>query len=145
MTDLLHILPDFPTKSYTHLLPSLEKHLVTTTDLLTLETLEIAKRAQLPILDLKRLASHVVTSLHADLGLDEGTGASRGVAHKTYIKGQASLKQSGKDIVQPWSYISTLDPVLDATLGGGIPSRYLTEIAGTRYHLSSGTPAINYY
>lgn len=123
MTDLLHTIPDFPTKSYTHLLPSLEKHLITTTDLLTLDALEVAKRAQLPLLDVRRLAAHVVSILHGQLGVAQDGGHEHG-------GNVGSLKNSGEEIVGQWSTISTLDDSLDEALGGGIPTGYITEITG---------------
>lgn len=124
MTDLLHTIPDFPTKSYTHLLPSLEKHLITTTDLLTLDVLEIAKRAHLPLLDVRRLAAHVVNILQGQLGVTQGGGDHDGIG--------GSLKKSGNEIVGKWSTLSTLDDALDKALGGGIPTGYITEITGER-------------
>lgn len=141
MTDLLHIIPAFPTKAYTHLLPSLEKNLITTTDLLTLDALEIAKRAQLPLLDVRRLVNHVLKELQGELGLagaqdgeDEGYGAQS--KEKETVKA-GSLRESGKAIVKRWKTISTLDEELDSALGGGIPTGYITEITGERYiHLT---------
>lgn len=134
MTDLLQTIPDFPTKLYTHLLPSLEKHLITTTDLLTLDALEVAKRAQLPLLDVRRLANHVVAILQGQLGLKtekassyQKTGEGQG--------GYGFLRKTGKEATSRWKSISTLDPSLDAALGGGIPTGYVTEIAGERYGL----------
>ena len=132
MTDLLHTIPDFPTRLYTHLLPSLEKNLVTTTDLLTLDALEIAKRAQLPLLDVRRLANHVVVILQGQLGLKNE------YAHKFEHVGEeradfGSLKSNGKEAGVQWSTISTLDPALDAAIGGGLPAGYITEITGERY------------
>lgn len=127
MTDLLHIIPDFPLKSYTHLLPSLEKHLITTTDLLTLDALEIAKRAQLPLLDVRRLTAHVIAILRGQLGVTQGGGDQDGIG--------GSLKKSGNDIVGQWSTISTLDERLDKALGGGVPTGCITEITGERYTL----------
>ena len=124
MTDLLHTIPDFPTQSYTHLLPSLEKHLITTTDLLTLDALEIAKRAQLPLLDVRRLAAHVVAVLQRQLGVIPGSDGHDG--------SEGGLKQSGSEIVGQWSTMSTLDDSLDEALGGGIPTGYITEITGER-------------
>lgn len=126
MTDLLHTIPDFPIKSYTHLLPSLEKHLITTTDLLTLDALEIAKRAHLPLLDVRRLAAHVVAILQRQLGLTPG-GDHDGI--------EGSLKKLGNEIVGQWSTISTLDDSLDEALDGGIPTGYITEITGERCQL----------
>ena len=131
MTDLLHTIPDFPTKLYTHLLPSLEKNLITTTDLLTLDALEVAKRAQLPLLDVRRLSNHVLTTLQAQLGLENAEAST----FENVRKGQAgygSLKSTGEEVGGQWSTISTLDPALDAALGGGIPTGYITEITGER-------------
>ena len=132
MTDLLHTIPDFPTKLYTHLLPSLEKNLITTTDLLTLDALEIAKRAQLPLLDVRRLANHVVVILQGQLGLKNDS------VHNFEDVGEGrvdygSLRSTGVEIGRrQWSTISTLDPALDTALGGGIPTGYITEITGER-------------
>ncbi|KAM0805267.1 P-loop containing nucleoside triphosphate hydrolase protein [Usnea florida] len=129
MTDLLHTIPHFPIKLYTHLLPSLEKHLITTTDLLTLDALEVAKRAHLPLLDVKRLASHVLTILQGRLGLQTNIAppcqnAAEGLAD------YGSLRKKGKETTIAMSFISTLDPSIDAALGGGIPTKYITEITG---------------
>ncbi|KAF6231343.1 hypothetical protein HO173_010486 [Letharia columbiana] len=129
MTDLLHTIPDFPTKLYTHLLPSLEKHLITTTDLLTLDALEVAKRAHLPLLDVRRLASHVVAILQCRLGLKTDNAPS----YQNAGEGQAgygSLRKTGKEATTRLSLISTLDPSIDEALGGGIPTSCITEITG---------------
>lgn len=138
MTDLLHVLPDFPVKHYTHLIPSLEKHLVTTSDLLTLDALEIGKRAQLPLLDLRRLINEVISQLHGQLGFDSkiagkekaGQKVSKNLKNNTE---QEALYTPGRNLSSSLSTISTLDPGLDAALGGGIPTRYITEITGERY------------
>lgn len=132
MTDLLHTIPDFPTKLYTHLLPSLEKHLITTTDLLTLDALNVAKRAQLPLLDVRRLANHVLVILQGQLGLK----ADNATSYQHVGEGQAnygSLRKTGKETTSQSSTISTLDPALDTLLGGGIPTGYISEITGERY------------
>ncbi|KAI9699393.1 MAG: hypothetical protein M1836_003004 [Candelina mexicana] len=132
MTDLLHILP---TSSYTHLLPSLEKNLITTVDLLTLDALEIAKRAQLPPLDVRRLINAVIAALHGELGLsiEAGDGTAnddgRPSIQKPFNK-KARLNKTGSELVEEWQTISTLDEQLDAALGGGIPTGYITEITG---------------
>ena len=139
MTDLLHILPDFPIKLYTHLLPSLEKHIVTTTDLLTLDALEIAKRAQLPLLDVRRLANHVVATLHAELGLPNNT-VSFNPGDEEQTTKQGSLRKSGNERVVQTPAISTLSSALDAALAGGIPTGYMTEIAGERYYIQFPFP-----
>ncbi|KAI9777482.1 MAG: hypothetical protein M1835_005234 [Candelina submexicana] len=135
MTDLLHIIPTFSTSSYTHLLPSLEKNLITTVDLLTLDALEIAKRAQLPPLDVRRLINAVIAALHGELGLSIEAGD--GIANDDALpstqkpfKEKARLNKTGSEVVEEWQTISTLDKQLDAALGGGIPTGYITEITG---------------
>jgi DNA repair protein RAD57 len=123
MTDLTAVLPGFPTHQYVRLIPSLEKNLVTTADLLTLDCVEIAKRAQLPLLDVKRLSNVVLEALRSNLGSAEvGDGAQR----------TSLLKKTGKELFSSWSTISTLDDNLDQALGGGIPTGYITEVTGER-------------
>jgi DNA repair protein RAD57 len=123
MTDLTAVLTGFPTHQYVRLLPSLEKNLVTTADLLTLDCIEIAKRAQLPLLDVKRLCSAVLEALRTGLAINEVSNEA---------PSESSLKKSGKDIASSWSTISTLDDDLDLALGGGIPAGYITEVTGER-------------
>ncbi|KAL8670529.1 MAG: hypothetical protein Q9168_004946 [Polycauliona sp. 1 TL-2023] len=130
MTDLLHILPNFPTKQYTHLIPSLEKSLITTTDLLTLDPLEVAKRGHLPLLDVRRLANHVLASLQSQLGVNDGPEALGRYEDSPGSEGTSNLKATGRTIVEKWNAISTLDPILDEALGGGIPTTYITEVTG---------------
>ncbi|ESZ98552.1 hypothetical protein SBOR_1084 [Sclerotinia borealis F-4128] len=133
MTDLLDILPHFPTQKYVRLLPSLEKNLVTVADLLTLDCVEIAKRATLPLLDVKRLCADVLTHLRGDLGIsevergDEGSGEA---INNLDGRGREKLRKSGKEIVDEWEVISTLDDDIDRALGGGIPTGYITEVTG---------------
>jgi DNA repair protein RAD57 len=122
MTDLSAAIPGFPTQQYVRLLPSLEKNFITIADLVTLDVTEIAKRAQLPLLDLKRLCNAVLEALHISLGVEDC---------QTYRN--ASLKRTGKDIVNSWNTISSLDKELDLALGGGIPTGYITEVTGERY------------
>lgn len=127
MTDLTAVLPGFPTQQYVRLLPSLEKNLITTADLLTLDAAEIAKRAQLPLLDLKRLCNAVLEALYVSLGVHDAPNEAPGNA--------LSLRKTGKDILNSWNTISTLDDELDRALGGGIPTGYITEVTGERYIL----------
>ncbi|KAL5002570.1 hypothetical protein BDV10DRAFT_157005, partial [Aspergillus recurvatus] len=70
--DLLSILPNISIKSYSHILPPLERSRVNTVDLISLDTLEIAKRAHVPPADVRRLANHVIKALHHDVGFEEG-------------------------------------------------------------------------
>ncbi|KAI0602269.1 DNA repair protein RAD57 [Biscogniauxia sp. FL1348] len=140
MTDLSRILPDFPIAQYAHLLPAIEKHRLSTTDLLTLEVTDIGKRTQLPLLDIKRLCNAVLRALHVDLGLLEDQDdvkrpcphdtarASSGLKPETRA---STLRHTGAELIaKPWRAISTLDTSLDAALGGGVPAGYVTEIVG---------------
>ena len=125
MTDLLQVLPDFDTRPYTHLLPSIDKALITVNDLLTLEATDVGKRAQLPAGEIRKLCDAVVAALHRHLGFggEEGTRPS----YLSPRLGSADAQKSGS------GSISTLDEVLDAALGGGIPPGYLIEVTGERY------------
>ena len=135
MTDLLRILPDFPLKQYTHLIPSLEKNIITTTDLLTLDAVDVAKRAQLPTLDVRRLITHVNTELQKQLGLHiDGPNQRGDNAQITSASDEgATLRSTVASLTQKWTSISTLDHDLDAALGGGMPTGYIAEITGERY------------
>ncbi|KAI4206988.1 MAG: hypothetical protein LQ346_000820 [Caloplaca aetnensis] len=133
MTDLLHTLPNFPTKLYTHLIPSLEKSLITVTDLLTLEPLEISRRAHLPLLDVRRLTRHVLATLQCHMGVPSAEETLREYESPPNARNTPVLKQPGAAVVTKWSAISTLDPCLDAALSGGIPAGYITEVTGERY------------
>lgn len=122
--DLLQVLPDFDTKPYTHLLPSLDRALITTNDLLTLDAVDIAKRAQIPAGDLRKLVDAILVVLHRQLGFgDEEPRAN------TFLSPQGTAD----DVTDKWKVISTLDEKLDAALGGGIPPGYLVEVTGERY------------
>lgn len=127
MTDLLQVLPDFDTSPYTHLLPSLDKALVTSNDLLTLDAADVAKRAQLPASELRKLVHAVVRALHHQLGLGGEEVTGTGTTSLTALGNPAASPQSDR------TCISTLDDHLDAALGGGIPPGYLVEITGERY------------
>lgn len=142
MTDLLHTIPHFPTKLYTHLLPSLEKHLITTTDLLTLDPLDVAKRAQLPLLDVRRLANHVLAILQRLLGLKTENAPPDQDAGEGLVS-YGSLRKTGKEKTSQLSTISTLDPALDAVLGGGIPTGYISEVTGERHGFWTSTSLNN--
>jgi DNA repair protein RAD57 len=121
MTDLQLVLADFDVRPFSHVLPSLDKALVTTADLLTLDVAQLAKRAQLPVPELRKLLDALVPALHTDAGLTHSTH-STGSTHST--------DGLTNPLTRPWACISTLDDALDAALGGGLPARYLTEITG---------------
>ncbi|KAI3399160.1 hypothetical protein diail_7529 [Diaporthe ilicicola] len=126
MTDLARILPHFPASQYANLIPSLERHQVTTSELLTLEAADIGKRTQLPLLDVKRLCSDVLAALHADLGVGDGQpDATSQTRNDDGSEAQDEAPQRPR-----WSKISTLDPAIDNLLGGGIPTGQITELTG---------------
>ncbi|GKZ26308.1 hypothetical protein AbraIFM66951_002552 [Aspergillus brasiliensis] len=131
LMDLLSVLPDFPTKPYAHILPPLERSHISTVDLITLDTLEVAKRARVPPADVRRLSAQIIKALHHDVGFKE---------HRDSDADEPSSSLSVDIPVFPgpatrldlsqWSVISTLDPTLDALLDGGIPTGYVTEVTG---------------
>jgi DNA repair protein RAD57 len=127
MTDLLQVLPDLDAKPYTHLLPSLDKALITTNDLLTLEPADVAKRAQLPAGELRKLADAVIAALQQQLGLGGDEAVGNGFL--------SASPNPATDDNDAWTCISTLDEKLDAALGGGIPRGYLVEVTGERHVL----------
>ncbi|KAJ4336934.1 DNA repair protein rhp57 [Ascochyta clinopodiicola] len=122
MTDLLQVLPDLETRPFSHLLPSLDKALITTNDLLTLDAHHVAKRAQLPAGELRKLVDAVVPALHQQLGLGLGFDAHEAPT--------PAFSAALGDPPASWRCISTLDDQLDAALGGGIPPGYLVEVTG---------------
>ena len=142
MTDLLDVIPSFPTAQYSHLLPSLEKSYVTTSDLLTLDGIEVAKRAQLPLLDVKRLIAHVLASLQAELGVKSAhhVESERKKFEDVPRVGEESwggLRTGGDELLaRPWKSISLGDEGLDEVIGGGVPTGYITEFVGERSALS---------
>ncbi|RMJ22420.1 hypothetical protein PHISP_06706 [Aspergillus sp. HF37] len=130
--DLLSILPDFPSKPYTHLLPSLERNKLSTVDLITLDTLEIAKRAHLPPADVRRFSGHVIEALHGDAGFETKQPENVQLDASVSFDGPVDVEPgpgTGLDL-EDWSVISTLDPGIDELLGGGVPTGYLTEVTG---------------
>ncbi|KAM7212257.1 putative dna repair protein rad57 protein [Rhypophila decipiens] len=152
MTDLVRVLPHFPVGLYANLIPVLERHGLTTSDLLTLDPADIGKRTHLPLLDVKRFCSAVLAALHADLGISpprpgprshrsgadpvprSGSGAGAG-AERVQTNNQSgpftnALRSTPASLASQWQTISTLDESLDRALGGGIPAGYITEITG---------------
>lgn len=122
MADLARILPSFPTASFAALLPTIENHSLTTTDLLTLHPGDIAKQTRLPILDLKRLVAAIQARLSDDLGGPRKLSRSAPSA----ATNTADTTESNT----PPCLISTLDDDLDAALGGGVPTGRITEFVG---------------
>ncbi|KAJ5902128.1 P-loop containing nucleoside triphosphate hydrolase protein [Penicillium taxi] len=133
--DLLTVLPDFSTKSYTHILPPLERSKITTVDLITLDTLEIAKRAHVPPADVRRLSTRIIEALHTDLGFEKTSNidsSSDEAPGPSVNRANFTLGPPTKLHAEQWDIISTLDPTMDALLGGGIPTGYVTEVTGER-------------
>lgn len=126
MTNLLTVLPDFHVHAFTHLLPSLERASISTADLLTLDALDVAKRAQLPPAEVKKLVDALLDSLHADISPTTSTHGDETIEQPTVGLTGGSPPSS------PQQWISTLDEAIDRTLGGGIATSYITEIVGER-------------
>jgi DNA repair protein RAD57 len=137
LMDLLSVLPGFSTNGFVHIIPPLERRKVTTVDLITLDPLEIAKRARVPPADVRRLANCIVEALHADIGFErpKANAEDSNEAPSSTIGPDAalSLGSATKRAPLQWNTISTLDPAIDALLGGGIPTGYVTEVTGERY------------
>ncbi len=133
MTDLPTVLPDFSTRPYTHLIPSLDRHGITVTDLLSLDALEIAKRATLPILDLRRLAQEIAQAIQHDL---EISVTAHTINDELFTSsgnpGLERYNRPAKNVLKSWNTVSLLDAALDKAIGGGIPTGYVTEITGER-------------
>jgi len=125
MTDLLTVLPLFPTSPFSNVLPSLERNQIAVADLITLDAVDIARRAQLPAREVRRLTDALLEALHDDLAIGSTTS-------QPDAENRSSLVSAGTSLVDKWSTISLLDEHLDAALGGGIPTGYLTEIVGER-------------
>lgn len=142
--NLYTVLPDFPINDFSNILPSLERHHISVSDLLTVDAADIAKRAQIPTREATRLTVAVLKELHAEYGFDDGSNdavaydgnnvmkhnGNTGDEGKSVGDRKATLCQTGHDLVSRWQTVSTLDPTLDQALHGGIPLGYLTEITG---------------
>lgn len=140
--DLLSVIPGFSTKSYNHILPSLEKKHITTVDLITVEPLELAKRAHVPPGDVRRLSAQVLQALHQDLGFQDEVDQRETTGNEDVNGRDTGVKPGPSTKLDPsrWRTISTLDPDIDALLGGGIPTGYLTEVTGERCVLLDSIP-----
>lgn len=138
MTDLRRILPAFPTSHFPSLLPGIEQQSISTTDLLTLHPADIARQTHLPLLDLKRLIAAVQSSLADDLQprviprpvTGQGAEATAEAAADEDDSHETPAQAPGEQDEAVPHIISTLDPDLDASLNGGIPTGRITEFAG---------------
>jgi DNA repair protein RAD57 len=116
MSNILAVLPDFDLSPYTHIVPSLERACIAVVDLLTLDALDLAKRAQVPPGEVKKLADALLSALHRD-------------ASATTHTVNATTSTANASSTNP---ISTLDDDIDAALGGGLFPGHLIEIVGER-------------
>ncbi|GFF87828.1 DNA repair protein rhp57 [Aspergillus udagawae] len=132
LMDLLSVLPGFKTRPYAHIIPPLERNKITIVDLITLDNLEIAKRAHVPPADLRQLTTQVLKALHKDVGFEEACESDDAVepSSSNDIEKPLIPGPSTKLDLSRWNAISTLDPVLDELLNGGLPTGYLTEVTG---------------
>ncbi|RDA93168.1 hypothetical protein CP533_3166 [Ophiocordyceps camponoti-saundersi (nom. inval.)] len=118
MTDLIRILPSFPVGAFSNLVATAEQHGLSTTDLLALHPVDIAKQTRLPVLDLRRFVAAVQASLADEIVVEE-------------LSLRRKQTQARDNHDRPTRRcISTLDDNLDAALGGGIPLGRITEFAG---------------
>jgi DNA repair protein RAD57 len=118
MSNLLAVLPDFDLSPYSHIIPSIERACIAVVDLLTLDAVHIAKRAQVPPGEVKRLTDALISALHRD------------ASAATYARDAATTTPTTTTGPDP---ISTLDDGLDAALGGGLFPGHLIEVVGERY------------
>ena len=129
MTNLLLVLPDFDIGPFTHLLPSLERSGITTIDLLSLDALDVAKRARVPTAEVRTLAERVVVELHKDLSPRALSLRGEGTLHDADTL-NSRLVTNGSS--EPFQGISTLDDQLDTALEGGVRAGCITEFVGER-------------
>lgn len=115
------------------MLPSLEKALITCSDLLTLDAIHVAKRAQLPPAEVKKLGDALLDAL-SDTALEAWPLKKSGDPNEAGEKEASTSSESSNSLQNQW-IVSTLDDKLDIALNGGIHSGYLTEITGERYAL----------
>ena len=131
MSDLVRVLPTFPVAKFAHLLPAVERHGLTTAELLILDPADIGKRTHLPLIDIRRFCAAIRVSLQDDLGLLKGPPLR---PRQTASNGEplpgAVLRHTHATLAAQWHTISTLDPLLDRALNGGIPAGHITEVTG---------------
>jgi len=130
MSDLLSVVPDFPLTPQTHkIVLSLEENDITTSDLLTLEQLDISKRTSISPHDLRRFIKEVTKALHTSIGSAYVTSEKTAELDDDSVL----LGVTAFDVWRSQVYISTGDSELDRALNGGIMTGGLTEIVGERY------------
>ena len=141
MADLPQVLPNFDTKPYSFLLSALDRHRISTSDLLIRDTKDIAGRAKLPLPQLQKFIDDVTVALHRSSGLvddrdgkgdvsGDGNEGDRGKEEKDASGGGSRIDPSAWT---KWDTVGMLDERLDKALDGGFLTGYLSEITGERY------------
>lgn len=127
MTDLSTVLPHFATSPFAHILPSLDRSQITISDVLTLDALEIARRATVPTAEVQKFADAVLDAFHG--GLED----ERVVNNPDGNTPAAGDGPAPGDTSHLGAAISSLDVELDVGLGSGVSTGYITEITGERW------------
>lgn len=130
--NLLAEFPDIPTAEFANILPSLERHHITVSDVLTLDSVDVARRAQVPVREVRRLTDVLLKALRSQYGHLSPSGQSEAYRSATTTI-DTLLVLPGPALPSMWSTISTLDGALDQVLAGGVRTGYLTEITGERW------------
>lgn len=121
MSDVIQVLPNIDTAAFEKVLERLEKANITSNDLMTLGAVDVARRADVSIDEVRELTASLITQIHAQLGFD---ALENGHDNEKDV----SVKSAKQD--PTWSHVSTLDDDLDAALGGGFPAGQVCEITG---------------
>lgn len=121
MSDILQLLPNIDTETFEKVLDRLEKANISSNDLMTLGPVDVARRADVSIDQVRELTATLITQLHAQLGFDAPENA-----HEKEKNGSTGPDKKDSE----WSQISTLDDELDAALGGGFPAGQVCEVTG---------------
>ncbi|THW97449.1 P-loop containing nucleoside triphosphate hydrolase protein [Aureobasidium pullulans] len=123
MSDIIQLLPNIDTEPFEKVLERLEKANISSNDLMTLGPVDVARRADVSIDQVRELTATLIAQLHAQLGFDESRNG--------HSEEEDATAKSGEEDTRPtWSHISTLDDDLDAALGGGFPAGQVCEITG---------------
>ena len=132
MADLIDVLPKFDLKPWRHLTFSLEKKGILTAELIALEPIEIVKKCPLPLKELRRFIAVVVEAVQADIGYPQIRNSSK-VRADDEDDGRPRKRQRCEELPKTSTgCVKTLDPSIDAVLGGGFPTGRITEIVGER-------------
>ncbi|KAG9686503.1 P-loop containing nucleoside triphosphate hydrolase protein, partial [Aureobasidium melanogenum] len=121
MSDITQLLPNIDTEPFEKVLERLEKANISSNDLMTLGAVDVARRADVSIDQVRELTASLITQLHVQLGFD--------VPENDHDNEKDEPAKSAKED-PTWSHISTLDADLDAALGGGFPAGQVCEITG---------------